>query len=146
MSTAGRHYLSKPVGQPPSSKSAATSNSMRANRGFGTRPEQMLAHALRKKLSRADLPGTPDIVYMREKLAVFVHGCFWHRCPRCNLPLPRTHRAYWQRKFERNVERDNLVRKELERVGWRVYVAWEHEVSANPRRIVMQIRAALAKR
>lgn len=114
---------------------------MKSNKGSGTRPELILARLLRKRLTRSKLPGRPDFAYPREKVAVFVHGCWWHRCPRENFPLPKTHTAFWKRKFARNVERDRLNREELESMGWKVIEIWEHEVKANPRGCAERIRA-----
>jgi DNA mismatch endonuclease, patch repair protein len=118
---------------------------MRGNIPIGTKPEIALAKQLGKKLSRSNLPGSPDIVYRRAKLAVFVNGCFWHRCPQHGGPLPKTHRAFWKRKFERNVERDRLNREELEATGWSVLVVWEHELREDPRRCARRVKAALGR-
>jgi DNA mismatch endonuclease (patch repair protein) len=138
-----RRYASRPVGPAPKPSSQAVSRSMKANRSSGTKPELVLAKLLRKKLARHNLPGSPDFVYPRAKLAVFVHGDFWHRCPVCDLPLPRTHREFWRRKFARNVERDRLNQKELEGMGWRVLVVWEHEVMDDAKASARRIRDLL---
>ena len=100
----------------------------------------MLSRLLRKKLTVNALPGRPDFVYRRSRVAVFVHGCFWHRCPVDSLPLPRIHAAFWRRKFARNVERDRLNREELESMGWKVFEIWEHEVKTDPRDCAERIR------
>jgi DNA mismatch endonuclease, patch repair protein len=118
---------------------------MKSNRGFGTKPEMVLAKLLRRKLVRSRLPGSPDFVYPRPRLAVFVHGCFWHRCPQEDYSLPKSHTAFWRRKFTRNVERDRLNREELESMGWKVIEIWEHEVKVNPagcaERILAEVQA-----
>jgi len=103
-------------------------------------PELTLARLLRRRLVSNGLPGRPDIVYARSKVAVFVHGCFWHRCPVCDLGLPKTNKEFWKRKFARNVERDKLNRIELESMGWKVLEVWEHEVKQNPRLVAERIR------
>lgn len=54
-----------------------------------------------------------------------LHGCFWHRCPHCNLSLPKSNVEYWVVKFARNVERDEQSRAALEALGWKVHVVWE---------------------
>ena len=113
---------------------------MKSNKGRGTSPELVLSRLLRRDLADTQLPGRPDFVYPRAKLAVFVHGCFWHRCPADNPPLPKTHRAFWRRKFARNVERDRLNREELESLGWKVIEIWEHEVKSNPRDCAKRIQ------
>ena len=73
------------------------------------------------------LPGKPDFVFRRERVAVFVDGCFWHAC-RWHLRLPRDNRAYWQRKVSRNAARDRAVNKALRKAGWRVLRVWEHSL------------------
>ena len=73
-------------------------------------------------------PGHPDIAYPGRKLAVFINGCFWHRCPVCKPSVPKRNTAYWEAKFARNVERDEQTRRALESDGWRVLVIWEHQL------------------
>ena len=83
---------------------------------------------LRFRLHRKDLPGTPDLVFPGRRVALFVHGCFWHRhsgCPKASNPGTRA--DYWAKKFRSNVERDIRVKSELEASGWRVVVIWECE-------------------
>lgn len=99
-----------------------------------------MARLLRKKVLTNHAPGRPDFLYKRAKVAVFVHGCFWHRCPTCRVPLPRTNAEYWRRKLARNVERDRLDRKELEELGWTVLVIWEHEVRDSPGLCAARVR------
>lgn len=102
-------------------------------RSRDTAPElavRRAAHArgLRFRLHRRDLPGTPDIVFPRARLAVFVHGCFWHRHEECRrASVPETRATFWQCKFDRNVERDSENASALERLGWRVETIWECE-------------------
>jgi DNA mismatch endonuclease (patch repair protein) len=88
------------------------------------------AHRLgfRFRLHRKDLPGTPDLVFPRHCLAVFVHGCFWHRhegCPNCTNP--KTRPEFWASKFVGNVARDRRSILALECLGWRTLVVWECE-------------------
>ena len=71
--------------------------------------------------------GRPDFVFPREKLAVFVDGCFWHRCPQ-HSNIPVNNREFWRRKLERNVLRDRLVSRTLRARGWRVLRIWEHDL------------------
>lgn len=102
-------------------------------RSKDTKPERRvrkIAHAMgyRFRLSRRDLPGTPDIVFPRYKLAVFVHGCFWHRhpgCPRASVPATRA--KFWKTKFAANVTRDAAALEALKDLGWRTLVIWECE-------------------
>lgn len=135
----------------PMPRSETISKVMSANRGRDTRPERILRSALYAsglrgyRLHRTDIPGRPDISFGRKKLAVFVNGCFWHRCPECRLPLPREHRAFWEEKFERNVERDGRKMTTLTEAGWRVVVIWEHEIRDDLPGCVDRVRAALER-
>ncbi len=140
-----RAYQTERVGPAPQASSVTVSSIMRSNRSTGTKPELALSRALHKKIGSRGLPGSPEFVYPRFRLAVFVHGDFWHRCPICKLSLPKTHAAFWRRKFKRNVERDRLVTKELQELGWNVIVIWEHEIKASPRECAQRIRAAIAR-
>ena len=103
-------------------------------RSSDTGPElkvRRLAHTmgLRFRLKRRDLPGSPDLVFPRYRLAVFVHGCFWHRHPGCaRTTLPKSRVEFWIRKFQANVERDRRDVRALEKLGWRVLVLWECEL------------------
>lgn len=83
----------------------------------------------RYRLHRSDLPGKPDLVLPGRRLAIFVHGCFWHGhdCPR-GARTPKANRAYWQGKIARNRARDVAVLSALEDAGWRVETVWECEL------------------
>ena len=102
-----------------------------------TSPEirvRRVAHrlGLRFRLHRRDLPGTPDLVFPRFRIALFVHGCFWHQHPGCRRSkAPKSRVEYWQAKFSRNFERDRQVADRLRAAGWRVEVVWECETK-NP--------------
>lgn len=108
---------------------------MRRVRQRDTDPElvvRRVAHALgyRFRLHRRDLPGTPDLVFPKYRVALFVHGCFWHRhegCPRATTPKSR--RDYWLPKFAANVERDRRKEEALKSLGWRVLIFWECEIN-----------------
>lgn len=99
-----------------------------------TSPElaiRKLLHRLgyRFRLHRKDLPGKPDIVLPKHKTVVFVHGCFWHGhsgCKRAARPASNT--DFWNKKLDRNIERDRKAREDLERMGWRVITIWECEI------------------
>ena len=91
---------------------------------------RQMAHALglRFRLHRKDLPGTPDLVFPRHRIALFVHGCFWHRHPGCKkASTPKSNIDFWQEKFERNIARDQAAMLELKRLGWQPAVIWECE-------------------
>jgi DNA mismatch endonuclease (patch repair protein) len=73
--------------------------------------------------------GKPDFVFPREKVAVFVDGCFWHRHPGCKFAYtPKSRVKFWLRKFELNVARDKAVMRSLRKAGWRVARIWECEL------------------
>lgn len=86
------------------------------------------ARGLRFRLHRKDLPGHPDLVFPKYRLALFVHGCFWHRHPGCaKASTPKSRTDFWQAKFDANVARDRRVAAELDELGWRVATIWECE-------------------
>ena len=89
------------------------------------------------------VPGSPDFVFPRQRLAVFVDGCFWHGCPR-HLRLPATNTEYWNSKVERNRARDRRVDATLRRSGWTVLRIWEHALS-EPERVAGCVRALLER-
>src|SRR5688572_9652543 len=72
------------------------------------------------------LIGKPDFVFRKQRVAVFVDGCFWHGCPLC-YRRPSSHRSYWDAKVARNRARDSEVTKALRAAGWQVCRIWEHE-------------------
>lgn len=102
-------------------------------RGRDTAPElavRRIAHrmGLRFRLHRHDLPGRPDLVFPKHRLAVFVHGCFWHRHQGCrHASTPKSRIAFWTEKFAANVERDARQEAALKALGWRVLVIWQCE-------------------
>lgn len=110
------------------------SQQMSRVRGKDTRCElvvRRLAHRLgyRFRLHRRELPGSPDLVFVSRRRVVFVHGCFWHRHPRCrNTRMPKSRLAYWQPKLAANVVRDRRNRRQLKSLGWQALVVWECEL------------------
>ena len=102
-------------------------------KGCDTKPEilvRSIVHrmGLRFRVHRRDLPGNPDIVLPRHAKVIFVHGCFWHghkECPRSKRPT--TNKDFWNRKLDRNVERDKRFRRMLRSMGWKVLVVWQCE-------------------
>jgi len=124
-------------GRAPIPESEVTSKVMSAIRAKNTKPELKFRKALRivgipsYRLHWKKVPGKPDIAYPKHKVAIFVHGCFWHRCPHCNLPLPKSHTDWWKKKLERNRQRDEEKVRALEAAGWTALVFWEHEIKAN---------------
>lgn len=100
----------------------------------------------RFRLHGQDLPGKPDVILPKWQVIILVHGCFWHRHARCRkATTPKTKVAYWKRKFQENVKRDRRVRAQLRRLGWRVCVVWQCELTFPEklaRRLGAFIRAA----
>jgi len=89
------------------------------------------------------LPGKPDFVFRKERLCVFVDGCFWHGCPKCYRP-PQSNRKFWSEKIARNRARDGKVVRELRSKGWHVFRLWEHDLSRkNENRLLRLIKKNL---
>ncbi|PTX15361.1 T/G mismatch-specific endonuclease [Pontibacter mucosus] len=119
---------------------------MRGNKSRNTQPELKL----RKGLWAAGLrgyrvhwvkaPGKPDICYPSRRLAIFVHGCFWHRCPYCLPALPKTSSDFWQSKFEANLARDAKYKHMYREAGWQRLVVWECQLKYGQPSIVALIR------
>jgi DNA mismatch endonuclease (patch repair protein) len=141
---------------------------MSANRARDTKPELLLRKALyhaghrgyrisnlQSRISnpKSHIPNPkssvrPDITFVSKKVAIFVHGCYWHRCPKCNYPLPKNNTAFWQAKFDRNTQRDARKAVDLRRLGWKVITVWECDLKtpnrALPRRIVSNASSFVA--
>jgi len=130
--------------------SAARSLNMRRITSKNTKPELMVRSTLRTlghtgyRLHRADVPGKPDIVFVGKKIAIFVHGCFWHRhsCA-VGQRVPKTNVDYWGSKIDGNVRRDRRHRAALRETNWRVLVLWECETKETAT-VVRKIRTFLA--
>lgn len=105
---------------------------------------ELHARGLRYRVNVRGLPGTPDLVFGRLRLAAFVHGCFWHRHDGCrSATTPRVNSAYWGPKLSRNVERDAENAAALAALGYRTVVVWECEVARDPRAAADRVVAAL---
>lgn len=90
--------------------------------------QKLWSAGLRYRLkTKEKLPGSPDLVFVRAKVAVFVDGCFWHGCP-IHGTRPKTNEDFWAMKLSRNRERDAQVNRKLEALGWVPVRIWEHEV------------------
>lgn len=145
-----RLYATDPRNPAPSS--LAVRAVMLANRGKDTGPELLLRRLLRTNGMRGyrlhrRIGGTrPDITFGPERVAVFVNGCYWHRCPTCRYPLPNSHRSFWRTKFLRNRARDAKKSRELASLGWLVMTVWGHELEQRPTLIAKRIAASLIRR
>lgn len=100
-------------------------------RSSWTAPELLIHNLLKgnkvKHKMHPKIAGSPDLILKDSKTAVFIHGCFWHKCPKCYIE-PKTKRSYWLPKIEKNVRRDRDNIKTLEDNGWKVIKIWEHEI------------------
>ncbi|HEY1751621.1 MAG TPA: DNA mismatch endonuclease Vsr [Caulobacteraceae bacterium] len=122
---------------------------MRRVKGKDTGPERQVRRLVwglggRYRLHRADLPGKPDLVLPGRRLAIFVHGCFWHGhdCAR-GARVPKANRDYWVGKVGRNRARDAASGAALAAKGWRVEIVWECELKDRPA-LEARVRAWLA--
>ena len=100
----------------------------------GTKPELVLrrflfAEGFRYRKNYKKLPGRPDIVFIKKKIAIFVHGCFWHQHKNCKITYkPRSNTLFWKEKSAKNLERDKRNQKDLREMGWNTIVIWECEI------------------
>lgn len=95
------------------------------------------------KFNPKDLPGRPDVVFPAKRLAVFLNGCFWHRCTFCSNPIPKTHNSYWTKKFAANVLRDKRKRRRLWQADFRVLTVWECRLKNAELKQVARVTKAL---
>ncbi len=91
------------------------------------------------------LPGKPDVVFAKRKVAIFMDGCFWHKCPKCYTP-PKTNKKYWLPKIDKNSMRDRKNVKMLKKKGFRVVRLWEHEIKKNPRKCIVKVNKCLEQK
>lgn len=96
------------------------------------------------KVQALGLPGKPDFIFCKERIAVYVDGCFWHGCSKC-CRLPQSNRKYWIAKITRNKKRDKENIRRIIALGWQAVRLWEHELKANPVACVKKIRALIEK-
>ena len=122
---------------------------MSRNKARNTKPELNLRRSLYAdgvrgyRLNWKKAPGTPDIAFPGKKIAIFINGCYWHRCPHCELPLPKTNKEFWEEKFDKNIKRDIKKEKELLDLGWVVLVFWECKIKTNMKDCTNKVKAIL---
>lgn len=144
---AERSYLRD--GRAPVPKDARTSALMSRIRSKDTAPERALRRLLAAagvrgyRLNHRNTPGRPDVTFVGRKVAVFVHGCFWHGCPHCQPPMPKTNSAWWRSKIGANKERDARKTATLKALGWRVVELWECRLRKRPQVQVQRVLRAL---
>jgi len=115
--------------------------------GKNTKPELFLRRFLWSKGVRGyrihkKLPGKPDLYFGPEKVAVFIDGCFWHKCPEC-YRAPKTNKRFWTAKIKRNIARDIQVDVSLREMGIKSIRFWEHEVMKDPMKCYKALKRAL---
>lgn len=117
----------------PAALSASVAEQMRRMPRKNTTPELRVRRVLHRLGYRyrlhPRLPGSPDIVFTRVRLAVFIDGCFWHACPEHGV-LPKNNREWWRVKLARNADRDREKDEALAQLGWQILHIWEHEDAA----------------
>jgi DNA (cytosine-5)-methyltransferase 1 len=96
------------------------------------------------RLHSATVPGHPDVVFQKQRIAVFIDGCFWHGCPKC-YRAPKSNQDYWKMKVSRNKKRDEAVTELCKKAGWKVLRIWEHEVVRSPKKAATRLARLLRK-
>ena len=94
--------------------------------------QEVIVHNILQKynvnhLMHPKIKGNPDIIIKNRKIAIFLHGCFWHGCPKCYRE-PKSNIAYWRNKMKNNSERDKRTMGNLKKLKWKVLVIWSHEL------------------
>ena len=112
----------------------STSFRMSRIRGTNTKPEKYVRSILHRKgfrfsLNKRDLPGKPDIVLKKYKTIINVNGCFWHHHNCGGYNIPKNNRKFWLKKFKKNKERDKINTRKLRKLGWKVYIIWECQLT-----------------
>lgn len=121
---------------------------MAAIRGRGNKATELLLARLFRKggltgwRRHPKMLGRPDFIFAKERVAIFVDGCFWHGCPK-HCRMPASNQKYWTTKIQRNKSRDRQIRATLRAQGWKVVPIWEHQLKANPRRMLNRVARRL---
>jgi DNA mismatch endonuclease (patch repair protein) len=128
----------------PAASSYNALRTMQSNRrisGLETRFRRSLwAAGVRGYRLHGRLPGRPDLVFGQVKLAVFIHGCFWHQCPKGHLPAPKANAGFWEQKFRENRLRDRAAVDSLTAMGWNVMTLWECDLRQDTAAMVEAVR------
>ena len=114
-------------------------------RGTRTKPELIVKENIDGRKLRYQpkgIPERPDFANKARKIALFIDGCFWHKCPRCYKP-PKSNKKYWKAKVERNTKRDRHVNRKMRKEGWTVIRFWEHQVKENELHVIKKINEQL---
>lgn len=114
-----------------------------------TKPEMILRSKIHRlgyrfRVHKKDLPGKPDIVFTTQKVAIFVHGCFWHYHTECKEGrIPSSNTVFWKTKLSKNVERDRKHQHQLVNMGWTVIVVWECDIERRIELVLKKVKIAL---
>lgn len=92
-----------------------------------------------------NIKGKPDLYFPKLKIAIFIDGCFWHKCPKC-YKEPKSNKKYWINKIENNSARDKETTKQLQKTGIKVLRIWEHDIKNNPKKVYKKFEEAYKKR
>ncbi len=136
-------------GRAPIPENERTSRIMSSIKAKNTKPELTLRKALCAegikgyRIHWKKSPGKPDIAFVKKKVAIFINGCYWHRCPFCNPSSPKTHTEFWENKFRANIERDTAKTQALVDSGWKVIAIWECQIKRELSQCIAKIRALL---
>ena len=88
--------------------------------------------------------GSPDFIFFKKKIIIFVDGCFWHGCPKCGH-IPKTNNSFWSKKFERNKSRDRKNNRNLRREGYKVLRFWEHDIKNDLQKCISRLKINKSK-
>jgi DNA mismatch endonuclease, patch repair protein len=94
------------------------------------------------KVQAINLPGKPDFIFLKERVAIFVDGCFWHGCPSC-FRMPHSNKRYWQDKISKNMKRDKRNLRKLRALNWKVIRLREHQLKESPSDCINRIRTII---
>ncbi len=121
---------------------AQRSYNMSRIRSKWTAPERRIHNFLKgwkiRHKMHPKIKGTPDVVLPKIKLAIFIHGCFWHKCPVC-YRKPKSNKKYWEKKIKLNLNRDKEAKRSLIKQGFEVIELWEHELKGDFEKSVLKI-------
>jgi DNA mismatch endonuclease (patch repair protein) len=136
-------------GRAPIPVNETTSRLMSKNKSKNTKPELILRKEMWRngvrgyRLHWKKAPGKPDIAFPGRRIAIFVNGCFWHRCPNCEPQMPKSNVEFWKNKFEKNVERDKKKLEQLAENGWQTITIWECQIKDDVTEQVERIKQIL---
>ena len=124
-------------GRAPIPDKEITSRIMSSIKDRNTKPELAIRKVMWNngikgyRLHWKKVPGKPDIAFPSKKVAIFVNGCYWHKCPNCNPSTPKSNVEFWNNKFQKNVERDKRKVQQLKQLDWKVLILWECQIIKN---------------